>query len=338
MAPAPAERRFTVPPELAGERLDRVVVALAPDLTRSAAQRLLKDGAVLLEGAPARPSDKAAAGQTLRLLPPTVRPLDVAPEDVPLDVVFEDEHLLVINKPPGMVVHPAAGHDSGTLVNALLAHCQLSSGTGQVRPGLVHRLDRDTSGLLLVAKNDAVHAKLTRLVETRAVKRLYLALVWGHPQPPADRIETMLGRHPQHRTMMAVLPEGHGRQAVTDYETRAQYSWSWQERAETRPRQREAALVQCVLQTGRTHQIRVHLTHRGWPLLGDPVYGDAVRDSGGPEALRTLVAALPGQALHAAELSFAHPVTGETVALQAPAPPAWQAVQQWLAEHGPTGR
>lgn len=326
-------RQLVVPPELAGQRLDRVVAALAPDLTRSAAQRLLKDGHILLDGTPAKGSEKVAAGQGLVLHPPEVRPLEVAAEDIPLDVVYEDEHLLVVNKAPGMVVHPAHGHHSGTLVNALLAHCRLSAGSDNVRPGIVHRLDKDTSGLLLVAKDDHVHARLTRMVEDKDVTRRYLALVWGVPEPAQGTVRTLLGRHPQHRTMRAVGDGPDARPAVTDYTVISRYGWTWQEGAEARPRQRSAAAVHCLLQTGRTHQVRVHLQHLGHPLLGDPLYGDPERDTQEPGDLRALLAALPGQALHAVELAFDHPVSGVRVELRAALPPALQAVRDWLEAH-----
>jgi 23S rRNA pseudouridine1911/1915/1917 synthase len=330
MGAASRARSFRIPPELARQRLDKVITELAPDLSRSAAQRLLKDGHVRLEGLAARAADKAVAGQLLTIEPPSPRPLALAAESIPLDIAFEDDVLLVVNKPPGMVVHPAHGHHSGTLVNALLAHCRLSSGSDQVRPGIVHRLDQDTSGLLLVAKQDSVHARLSRLVEDKAVSRRYLALVWGAPAPSRGRISTTLGRHPQHRTMMAVLAEGRGRIAITDYELLESYAWHFQDSATGRPREREAAAVRCVLQTGRTHQIRVHLAHRGHPLLGDPVYGDAIRDGSGPEGFHEALSGLPGQALHAAELAFSHPVTGERVEVAAPPPPGFAALLEWL--------
>lgn len=326
-------REFTVPAELAGERLDRVLVSLAPDLTRSAAQRLLKDGLVRLDGGPARASDKPHAGQRLAVEVPGVRPLELAAEDVALDVVYEDGDLLVVNKPPEMVVHPAKGHQEGTLVNALLAHCRLSSAGGEIRPGIVHRLDQHTSGLLLVAKHDRAHLALSRQVEAHQVQRVYQALVWGRPASPQGRLVTAFGRHPQHRTMMAVLPEGKGREAITRYRLLDGFAWSWQEQAEQRPRRREASQVECILETGRTHQIRVHLAHLCCPLLGDPLYGDAVRDQSGPPELAALVAALPGQALHAARLSFHHPTSGQPVTVEATAPPALAALRAWLQQH-----
>ena len=326
----PADGSHTIPPELAGQRLDRVVTAFAPELTRSAAQRLLKDGCVLVDGAVAKASDKARAGQTIVIAEAAPRPLLLAAEDVSLDVVYEDNDLLVINKPPDMVVHPAKGHLEGTLVNALLGHCQLSTSGESFRPGIVHRLDQHTSGLLLVAKHDQSHAALSRQVEAHEVRRVYQALVWGVAKPPQGRLVTQLGRHPQHRTMMAVLEEGRGREAITHYETLEAFRWSWGKDARQRPRRREASLVQCVLETGRTHQIRVHLAHLGCPLIGDPVYGDRVRDEAGPPELDALVAQLPGQALHAARLTFRHPVTDREITVEAPPPAAFAALLAWL--------
>ena len=323
-------REFTVPDALAGERLDRVLAQLLSDMTRSAVQRLIKDGLVLLDGAQARASDKPAAGQRLTVGGAVEPPLDLQPEDIPLEIVYEDEQLLVVNKPAEMVVHPARGHQQGTLVNALLAHCRLSSGSDDIRPGIVHRLDQHTSGLLLVAKTDGTHAALSRQVEAHAARREYQALVWGHPQPPQGTIRTGFGRHPQHRTMMAVQEWGRGREAITHYETAEQFAWSWTPAPGERPRRREAALVRCLLETGRTHQIRVHLQHLGCPIMGDPAYGDPVRDAEEPEGLLALLKALPGQALHAGRITFRHPVTGEETTLEAAPPTAFAGVLAWL--------
>lgn len=330
MSPETAARIFIIPPELAGERLDRVIIVLAPDLTRSAAQRLLKDGCVLLDGVVAKASDKARAGQSLAVATAAVRPLELTAEDIPLEVVYEDADLLVINKSPDMVVHPAKGHQDGTLVNALLGHCQLSTSGGEIRPGIVHRLDQHTSGLLLVAKHDQAHAALSRQVEAHEVRRVYHALVWGMPDPLQGRLVTRLGRHPQHRTMMAVLDDEKWREAITRYELLEAFRWSWVEQAQNRPRKREASLVQCVLETGRTHQIRVHLAHLGCPLIGDPVYGDRLRDHAGPPALDGLVSLLPGQALHAAKLTFRHPVTNKEITVEAAPPAGFATLLAWL--------
>lgn len=337
-------RELVVPPQLAGQRLDRLLAQLLPDMSRSLLQRLIRDGQVLVDGAPARASDKPAAGQRLRVgrsskIANAVKgdlgrsPYALQPQDIPLDIVYEDEHLLVVNKPPDMVVHPARGHQDGTLVNALLAHCRLSTGSDDIRPGIVHRLDQHTSGLLLVAKTDQAHAALSRQVEAHEARREYQALVWGHPQPAEGTIRTGFDRHPQHRTMMSVREEGRGREAVTHYRTGEAFAWSWREAEGERPRKRQAALVECVLETGRTHQIRVHMQHLGCPIMHDPLYGDPVRDAEEPAELRALLQALPGQALHAAQITFRHPATEEEMALAAPPPQAFAALWAWLRDH-----
>ncbi|MCE5238052.1 RluA family pseudouridine synthase [bacterium] len=338
-------RELVVPGDLAGQRLDRVLAQLLPDMTRSALQRLIKDGLVLTDGAPVRASDKPAAGQTIvvgavtdrdpsgSVTPPTTpRPYAPQPESIPLDIAYEDEHLLVVNKPAKMVVHPARGHGDGTLVNALLAHCRLSAGSGDIRPGIVHRLDRHTSGLLLVAKTEQAHAELARQVEAHEARREYQALVWGRPEPAEGTVRTGFGRHPQHRTMMAVQEWGRGREAITHYRSVESFAWSWTEGAGERPRRRQAALVACVLETGRTHQIRVHMQHLGCPIMRDPVYGDPVRDTEEPAELLALLAALPGQGLHAGRLTFRHPTTGKVLALEAAAPQEFTGVLAWLRE------
>lgn len=247
-------------------------------------------------------------------------------------VLFEDEHLLVVNKRAEMVVHPARGHADGTLVNALLAHCRLSAGSGDIRPGIVHRLDQHTSGLLLVAKSDRAHAELSRQVEAHAARREYQALVWGRPEPGEGTVQTGFGRHPQHRTMMAVQEWGSGREAVTHYRTAESFAWSWIAGVGERPRRRQAALVACVLETGRTHQIRVHMQHLGCPIMRDPLYGDPVRDAEEPAELLALLGALPGQALHAGRITFRHPITGEVLTLEVAAPQEFVRVLAWLRE------
>jgi len=325
-------RELVVPGDLSGQRLDRVLAQLLPGMTRSALQRLIKDGLVLLDGVPARASDKPAAGQRLVVGEAPPRPLELQPESIALDIAYEDEHLLVVNKPAEMVVHPARGHADGTLVNALLAHCRLSAGSGDVRPGIVHRLDQHTSGLLLVAKTEQAHAELARQVEAHEARREYQALVWGHPEPAEGTVRTGFGRHPQHRTMMAVQEWGSGREAITHYRSVESFAWSWSEGVGERPRRRQAALVACVLETGRTHQIRVHMQHLGCPIMRDPLYGDPVRDTEEPPELLALLAALPGQALHAGRITFRHPATEEEMTLAAEPPPAFGAVLAWLRE------
>jgi len=298
-----------------GLRLDRALVALFPDLSRARLQDLIRTGHVNRDGAPLRhPALKVAAGSRIVLsLPPPAPPVPVA-EAADLPIVYEDADLIVIDKPAGLVVHPAPGHESGTLVNALIAHCGTSlSGIGGVRrPGIVHRLDKDTSGLIVVAKNDAAHQGLTAQFadhgRTGPLERAYAAIVWGLPQPRAGTICANLARSRFHREKIAVVSDESGRHAVTHYAVTEAYP--------------QAALVRCELETGRTHQIRVHMAHRGHPLLGDPVYGGAFRTKAArlsPEA-REALTALGRQALHAALLGFSHPRTGETLRFESPLP------------------
>lgn len=327
------ERTHIVPPALAGSRLDACVTALVAEVSRSAARRLIDDECVLLDGRAVKASTTVAAGQRIDVSIPAVEPIHIKPQEIPLDIAYEDDNVIVVNKPPGMAVHPGPGHPDGTLVNALAAHCgKLSAAGGAHRPGLVHRLDLYTSGLILCATNDRVHRELSAAIERREVKRLYEALVWEGPPQPAGRLTTRYGRRPEHRTLMAVLQEG-GRKAITDYRVAERYGWRWTPPGE-RERAREACCVVCGLQTGRTHQVRVHMQHLGAPLIGDPEYGDLQRDAGGPEELDALVAELPGQALHAVQIEFLHPVNGETIRLNAAPPPQFAAVRDWLREHG----
>ena len=298
-----------------GVRLDRALVALFPDLSRARLQGLVRAGQVARDGIPVRdPALKIGAGARIVLLLPPPEPADPVAEDVALSIAYEDADLIVIDKPAGLVVHPAPGHESGTLVNALIAHCGSSlSGIGGVRrPGIVHRLDKDTSGLLVVAKNDTAHQGLTAQFadhgRTGPLERAYAAVVWGQPQPRTGTIRAHLARSRFHREKIAVVSEGAGRHAVTHYAVTETY--------------REAALVRCRLETGRTHQIRVHLAHRGHPLLGDAVYGSAYRTKAArlTPAAREALAALGRQALHAELLGFSHPRTGETLRFESPIP------------------
>lgn len=291
--PFPEETAFVLSPEEAGERLDRVLAARFSQLSRAQLQRLIRSGAVTVNDAVVRPAYRLTPGDRVAVTfpeEPTVRP-----EPLPLDIVYEDEHLLVVNKPAGMVVHPAARVVSGTLVNALLAHCpQLADVSGPDRAGIVHRLDRETSGLIVVAKNSEVHASLQRQFQRRLVRKTYVALVEGQVHLREGIIEVPIGRDPKDRTRMAVSRTG--RPAVTQYrvvEVFPQYTL-----LEVRPH------------TGRTHQIRVHLAWLGYPVVGDRVYG------------RRRQMLLPDRHfLHARELAFTHPVTGEKLALSAPLPP-----------------
>jgi 23S rRNA pseudouridine1911/1915/1917 synthase len=318
-----------VPRESAGERLDRFLVATTGDacLSRTRLKGLIESGHVRIDGRPAtEPSLALRAGQVVSLDVPEAADPVPRGEPIPLAVVYEDEHLLVIDKPAGLVVHPAAGHDSGTLVNALIAHCGSSlSGIGGVRrPGIVHRLDKDTSGLLVVAKTDAAHQGLARLFadhgRTLELERTYLAFCWGIPDRATGTIEAALGRHARDREKIAVVSAAKGRYAATH--------WRVVERFET-----GVSLVACRLETGRTHQIRVHMAHIGHALVGDPVYAKGFKSKASkltPPA-RVALAELSRQALHAAVLGFEHPVTGAPMRFESPLPPDLEALREALA-------
>jgi 23S rRNA pseudouridine1911/1915/1917 synthase len=314
--PAAAEPLVaTAATEDAGGRADRFLAARLPELSRARIQALMREGAVTAGGRTlVDPSARVNAGDVYAIAVPPPAPAAPVGQDIALTVVFEDEHLIVIDKPAGLVVHPAAGHADGTLVNALINHCGASlSGVGGVaRPGIVHRLDKDTSGLLVVAKTDAAHRGLSAQFadhgRTGPLERMYMAFVWGHPSHPRGTVDAPLGRSLKNREKIAVRPDG--REAITHWETL--------ERLEG-----DVALVACRLETGRTHQIRVHLGHIGHPLLGDEVYGASHRTKASrlsPQAQAALLA-LGRQALHAAVLGFAHPVTGETLSFESPLPP-----------------
>ena len=284
--------------ETAG-RLDKAL-AEATGLSRERVKGLIADGAVEVGGKQVKSgSAKLSGGESYHIALPPPEPLEAEPQDIPLDIVFEDEHLLVVNKPAGMVVHPAAGNPDGTLVNALLFHCagKLSGINGVARPGIVHRIDKDTSGLLVVAKSDAAHEGLARQFADHSITRRYLAVCAGHPNPPSGTISGRLGRSDRDRKKMAVLPDDstRGKHAVTHFET--------VERLD------HASLIECRLETGRTHQVRVHCASIGHALLGDPTYGRT------PKPLRTLLESLDfqRQALHAARLGFIHPISGQSL-------------------------
>lgn len=287
-----------------GQRLDKAL-ADASGLSRERVKALLGEGRVTLGGkAAVQASFKPAAGTSFSIAVPAATPAEAIAQDIPLAVVFEDAHLIVVDKPAGLVVHPAAGNLDGTLVNALLHHCQgqLSGIGGVARPGIVHRIDKDTSGLLVVAKSDAAHEGLARQFADHSIARAYLAVVAGLPVPPSGTVRGAIARSTTNRKKMALVEEGRGKHAVTHFRTIEPL--------------RGATLVECRLETGRTHQVRVHLSSIGHPLLGDPVYGRT------PSRLRPLLAELGfhRQALHAAELGFLHPITGERVDLASPTP------------------
>lgn len=299
-------RRFVILPELAGGRFDKALSDLDSDLTRSRAQSLIKDGRVSLNGLVCRDvSRKLLAGEVMVVEFPEAAPAEPQPEDIPLDIVYEDDDLLVINKPAGLVVHPGAGNVSGTLVNALLHHCagSLSGIGGVARPGIVHRLDKDTSGLMVAAKNDKAHQGLAAQLEDRSLSRVYQALVLGVPMPPQGVIDQPMGRDPHNRLKMVIRRRG-GKDARTHYRTEKTYGGA-------------CTLVECRLESGRTHQIRVHMASIKHPLIGDLLYGpqptavqSALKKGGYDEAVVQACLDFPRQALHARQISFIHPVSG----------------------------
>jgi len=291
---------YTVSLEAAGTRLDHFLAAQLPNLSRSRVQALIKQGHILINGKQVKPGGKIRMGEKITVNEPEATPVTgVLAESIPLEILFEDGDLLVVNKPPGMVVHPAAGNPDGTLVNALLHHCTGLSGIGgEQRPGIVHRLDKETSGCIVIAKNDLAHQALSRQFATRKVLKVYLALAAGHFAKKSGVIESEIGRHPVHRKKMAVVETGKGRPSTTDYRVLREFA-AFKGAA-------KASLVECTLHTGRTHQIRVHLKHLGHPILGDSVYGR--RET----FLR--------QMLHAWKLGFTHPRTGEWMEYKSPIP------------------
>jgi 23S rRNA pseudouridine1911/1915/1917 synthase len=296
----------TIAPDAAGWRLDRALAAALPTLSRERLKALISSGQVVApEGAPVRdPAAKAVAGGAYRVRVPEPAAAHNEAQAIALAIVFEDEHLLVVDKPAGMVVHPAAGNPDGTMVNALLHHCagRLSGIGGVARPGIVHRIDKDTSGLLVVAKTDVAHEGLAAQFARHSIDRRYLALVAGLPNPPQGSVDAPLARSAANRKKMAIVAQGRGKRAVTHYRL-------------VRPL-RLSSLIECRLETGRTHQVRVHLSSTGHPLLGDPVYGRT------PSGLRELLKRLnfTRQALHAAELGFVHPVTKQPLSFKSDIP------------------
>jgi len=327
---------LTVEAEDDNLRLDRFLATHIEGLSRSRLKALIKEGQVSFKGDTlVEPNHRVKCGQQFELNIPEIEDADPQPEDIPLDVVFEDEHLIVIDKPAGMVVHPAAGNWEHTLVNALLHHCGDSlSGIGGVRrPGIVHRIDKDTSGLLVVAKSDAAHRGLSEQFADHGrsgpLERAYLALVWGAPSRKSGTIDVPLARSTKNRLKIAVVPKGkenaRGKFAITHYELLEKYF-------DTDGMVR-VGLVRCKLETGRTHQIRVHLAHIHHPLLGDDTYGAGFKASARnlPESAQHALAKLNRQALHAAELGFEHPITGETLHFKSALPEELQSLLDELS-------
>ena len=282
------------------QRLDKYLCAELPELTRARIQALLKSGDILVNGAIVKPKSPALLGDIISIHIPTPRPENAQPEDIPLEVLYEDDDLIVLNKCSGMVVHPAAGNLTGTLVNALLFHCKgkLAEVGGSERPGIVHRLDKDTSGCIVVAKTNATHKALVAQFAERSTKKKYLTVVQGVPNKLEDRIFTHIGRHPVNRLKMAVVNPGSGKSAITDYRVLG-----------TIP-ENDTSLILCDLHTGRTHQIRVHMLHIGTPILADPIYANTNKQKCSPGRLM----------LHALNLSFTHPISKERLHFTAPIP------------------
>lgn len=289
----------------AGKRLDKLLSEQLPELTRSAVQHLMQDGCVTLSGAPLKKNAKAVCGDVIWVELPEPKEVELTAENIPLDIVYEDDDIIVVNKPRGMVVHPAPGNWNGTLVNALMYHCgdSLSGINGEIRPGIVHRIDKDTSGLLVVAKNDRAHQSLAAQIKEHSAARRYYAVVIGTPREPKGTISAPIARHRIDRKKMAVTADG--RPAVTHYEVLEQFQGY--------------SFLTFLLETGRTHQIRVHMAHIGHPILGDPLYGPA-KDRW----------KLGGQCLHAGQLQLTHPATGERMTFDAPLPAYFTDVLQKL--------
>ena len=282
--------------EMQNGRLDKVCSEILSDYSRSQIKQLLDDGNITVNGKTEKAKYKVKSGDVIRLEEPETKTLELRPENIPLDIVYEDDDVIVINKPQGMVVHPAPGHDEHTLVNALLYHCPLSTINGTFRPGIVHRIDKDTSGLLMVAKNDKAHRSLAKQLKDKTNIREYVALVHGRIAEDEGTINAPIGRSLKDRKKQAVVKDG--RNAVTHFEVLKRY--------------RDYTFVKCILETGRTHQIRVHMKYIGHPLVGDPLYGPKKTIKGN------------GQFLHAGKLGFVHPTTGKLLIFEAPLPKIFQ--------------
>jgi 23S rRNA pseudouridine1911/1915/1917 synthase len=341
MTDAPSPTTLEAPAEAAGERLDKWLAGAGLGMSRSRIKALMEEGRLTLAGKPVTDAGaKVIGGATYMLDVPAAVGATPEAEDIPLDVVFEDKDLIVIDKPAGMVAHPAGGSETGTLVNALLFHCGpgLTGIGGVARPGIVHRLDKDTTGVMVAAKTEAAHTALTQMFAAHDIERAYLAVTRGAPRPLAGRIETRIARSPSDRKKMAVVRDKHfradhwsddtamkaeeesmqGKEAITNY--RALETFGRVDATGTGP---AAALVECRLETGRTHQIRVHMAHIGAPVMGDPVYGKhrwLKAEGKGPafERAKTIVKEFPRQALHAAVLGFTHPITGKPLRFERP--------------------
>lgn len=297
-----ATQEFEISMEQAGERLDKICSSLYPDLSRSFFQKLIKEGRIFVNSMPKKANYCVSEGDLLTITIPKAQEIAILPENIPLDILYEDEDVLIVNKPKGMVVHPSAGHYSGTLVNAVLYHCKdsLSGINGEIRPGIVHRIDMDTTGSLIVCKNDNAHLKIAEQIKEHSVKRRYLGIVKGVVREESGVIEGKIGRHPTERKKMAVHVQN-GKPAVTHYRVLERFQ--------------SHTFMEFELETGRTHQIRVHMASIGHPLLGDSVYGNGKN----PWKLQ-------GQTLHAAVIGFIHPSTGKYMEIEAPLPDYFKAL------------
>lgn len=312
-------RKLTVPDDDAGQRLDMFLTKTLLSLTRSQVQRLIEDGLVKVNGKPAKPSHKIRGAETIEIDIPEPEPIEALPEPIPLDILYQDSDVIVVNKPAGLVVHPAAGNLTGTLVNALLYHCKDLSGIGgKLRPGIVHRLDKDTTGILVVAKSDNAQQSLAEQFKKHSTKRKYVALVHGVIIRDKGKIEAEIGRHETERKKMSVKTR-RGKTAVTHFKVLGRFD--------------QFTLVELTLETGRTHQIRVHMSSINHPVVGDQVYGGKERISGVKDVkIRKLIRQLGRQALHAANLGFIHPESKKYMEFQAPIPEDFQKVLDALKQ------
>jgi 23S rRNA pseudouridine1911/1915/1917 synthase len=310
---------FTYPCECESMRLDLFICSRLAGETRASVQRLIETGNILVDGHPSRSSLKLKGGEEVSVEVPEPAEAEPQAEAIPLDVLYEDQDLIVVNKPAGMVVHPGPGNSSGTLVNALLGHCTDLSGIGgELRPGIVHRLDKGTTGVLVAAKNDRAHQGLSAQFHVHSVKRIYQALVFGNPLEDNGKIEGVIGRHPTERLRQSGKAR-HGKHAVTRWRVKERYG--------------RISLMELRLETGRTHQIRVHLTEAGFPLLGDPLYPDGGRVNNlADPRLKKMITSLGRQALHARTLGFIHPATGEYLEFSTPLPDDLQSLCDYLSD------
>ncbi len=312
-------RQLLFPEDRPPERLDVFIAECLPDISRSQLKKLIDSGRITLDGLTTKASNKLKGGESIQIDLPPPEPIETLAEPIPLQILYEDHELIVINKPAGMVVHPAAGHSHGTLVNALLYHCHDLAGIGgDLRPGIVHRIDKDTSGVIVATKNDLSHHHLAAQFKDHSIKRRYLALVHGGPDGHSGVIDQPIGRHPTQRKKMSSKSR-HGKRAVTHWKIVKQYNVS------------RLTLLELQLETGRTHQIRVHFSEMNCPLVGDPLYGNRSRTTAIKDMeLRQLIKQLPGQALHAQSLGFIHPKSGKYLEFFSEMPETLQSIVTYL--------